>query len=106
MTQQEFRDKFSGGHIGDVLDYKKRLNELADFVYTYVPKFKGALTAAQIEALTDPTNLDVYIVATTGGNLNAGQGETPITTLVGDLVYYNAATDAWAFYVSGTAINV
>jgi len=52
MTQQEFRDKFSGGHIGDALDYKNRLNILADFVHDYVPKFKGALTAAQIDALT------------------------------------------------------
>ena len=36
MTQDQFRAKFYGGHIGDVLDFKKRLNDIADFLWGQV----------------------------------------------------------------------
>ena len=94
MTKDQFRAKFSGGHIGDVLDYKKRLNDIADFIYDYSLKFKGTANAATIAALTDMTNLDTYIIGT-GGNLN--DGNDAITTATGDIVYYNATTELWVF---------
>lgn len=33
MTEQEFRNRFSGGHLGDKLDFKQRLNVIADFLF-------------------------------------------------------------------------
>lgn len=60
MTQQELRDRFSGGHIGDVLDYKKRLNEVADFLF-------GGLSVEAITAnktLTASDTNKVFLVGT------------------------------------------
>jgi hypothetical protein len=62
MTQDEFRALFSGGHLGDKLDFRKRLNDVADFLW------KGM----SVEEITDDKTLTaedsnkVFLVGTNG----------------------------------------
>lgn len=58
MTEQEFRDRFSGGHMGDKLDTKLRLNRLADFLFPEIE----AITADK--TLTDDDTGKVFGVGT------------------------------------------
>jgi len=94
MTQQEFRDKFTSGHMGDKLDYKQRLNEIADFIYENSLKFKGVSDLATINGLADVTNLDSYKLSD-AGTLTAGS----LAVTAGDIVYYDAETSAWLLLV-------
>ena len=48
MTEQEFRNKFTSGHLGDKLDYKARLNRVADYMYR----------AVSVETISDDKTLD------------------------------------------------
>jgi len=100
MTKTTFADQFISGHFGDTNTYKARLKQLSDFIYDYCLKDKGTATAAAVEALESPTNGDMYRIITSGGTV----GE--LTTIVGDVVKYNATTETWDFLVTGAAINV
>jgi len=85
-------------------DLISAINEVNATAKTLSLKPKVGATAAAIAALSSPVNGDTYRVITTGGNLNSAGNA--ITTLVGDVVFYNATTSLWEFLVSGAAINV
>lgn len=103
MTREQFINKYTGAHFGDVKSLENKLAALAGFAYDAL-KPKGTKTAAQVAALTDIENGDFYRIITTGGNLNSGDDQ--ITVLVGDVVTYNGETELWEFLVSGAAVNV
>lgn len=82
MTKQELRNIFAGGHLGDSLDLKRRFEKIADYLYDSVPKFKGTDTVENINKITEPGNLDVYIISGDGGALTKGT----LTVAAGDVV--------------------
>lgn len=84
MTKQELRNIFAGGHLGDSLDLKRRFEKIADYLYDSVPKFKGTDTAENINKITEPGNLDVYIISGSNGTLTKGS----LTVAAGDAVIY------------------
>lgn len=92
MTKQELRNIFAGGHLGDSLDLKRRFEKIADYLYDSVPKFKGADTAANINEITEPGNLDVYIISGSSGTLTEGT----LTVAAGDVVIY--VDGAWTMW--------
>lgn len=58
MTQQKLRDRFSGGHLGDALDYKRRLNTLADTL------FQRVQTIAASRTMTEADSNGIFLVGT------------------------------------------
>lgn len=92
MTKQELRNIFAGGHLGDSLNLKRRFEKIADYLYDSVLKFKGADTAANINKITEPGNLDVYIISGSSGALTKGT----LTVAAGDVVIY--VDGAWTMW--------
>jgi hypothetical protein len=60
MTQEEFEKQFSGGHLGDKLDYKLRLNAIAEFLYRGV----SVETISDDKTLTKEDNNKIFLVDT------------------------------------------
>jgi len=60
MTEQEFRNKFTAGHMGDKLDYKERLNRVADYLYRGV----SVETISDDKTLTEEDSNKIFLVGT------------------------------------------
>lgn len=86
MTKDQFQSQFLSGDLLDEGNRKTILRSMSAFMYDKMLKWGGEATAATLEAMADPTKLEVYKI-TTGGSITSGS----LTTATGDLVYYDGS---------------